>query len=116
MGVVWLAGDRPIGRRVAVKELRLPDGIDPQERHVYEQRVLREARTAGRLSDPAIVTVFDVVQEQGPTFIVMELIEAPTLADVVRQRGPLSEAFAARVAEQLVPPFDPPHTAPHAHP
>jgi serine/threonine protein kinase len=115
MGVVWLAEDRTIGRRVAVKELRLPDGIDPQERHVYEQRVLREARTAGRLSDPAIVTVFDVVQEQGTTFIVMELIEAPTLADVVRQRGPLSEAFAARVAEQLVSALDTAHRAGIVH-
>jgi serine/threonine protein kinase len=115
MGVVWLAEDRTIGRRVAIKELRLPDGIDPQERHVYEQRVLREARTAGRLSDPAIVTVFDVVQEHGTTFIVMELIEAPTLADIVRQRGPLSEAFAARVADQLVSALDTAHRAGIVH-
>jgi tRNA A-37 threonylcarbamoyl transferase component Bud32 len=115
MGVVWLGEDRTIGRRVAIKELRLPDGIDPRERHIYEQRVLREARTAGRLSDPGIVTVFDVVQEQGTTFIVMELIEAPTLADIVRQRGPLSEPFAARVADQLVSALDTAHQAGIVH-
>jgi eukaryotic-like serine/threonine-protein kinase len=115
MGVVWLAEDRTIGRRVAIKELHLPDGIAPQERAIYEERVLREARTAGRLSDPAIVTVFDVVQESGNTFIVMELIEAPTLADVVRQRGPLSEAFAARVAEQMVSALDTAHRAGIVH-
>ncbi|TCO56714.1 serine/threonine-protein kinase [Actinocrispum wychmicini] len=115
MGVVWLAEDRTIGRRVAIKELHLPDGIAPQERYVYEERVLREARTAGRLSDPAIVTVFDVVQESGNTFIVMELIEAPTLADIVRQRGPVSEAFTARVAEQLVSALDTAHRAGIVH-
>jgi serine/threonine protein kinase len=115
MGVVWLAEDRTIGRRVAIKELHLPDGIDPQERAVWEERVLREARTAGRLSDPAIVTVFDVVQETGNTFIVMELIEAPTLADIIRQRGPLSEAFTARVADQLVSALDTAHRAGIVH-
>jgi hypothetical protein len=115
MGVVWLAEDRTIGRRVAIKELHLPDGIDPQERHIYEERVLREARTAGRLSDPAVVTVFDVVQETGNTFIVMELIEAPTLADVVRQSGPLPEQYTARIAEQLVSALDTAHRAGIVH-
>jgi eukaryotic-like serine/threonine-protein kinase len=111
MGVVWLAEDRTIGRRVAIKELHLPDGIDPQEQHIFEERVLREARTAGRLNDPAIVTVYDVVQEQGGTFIVMELIEAPTLTEIVRQNGALSEEFTARIATQLVSALDAAHRA-----
>jgi hypothetical protein len=115
MGVVWLAEDRTIGRRVAIKELRLPDGIEQHERHIFEERVLREARTAGRLNDPAVVTVFDVVQEAGTTFIVMELIDAPTLSDVVRQGGPLSEAFTARIAEQLVSALDTAHRAGIVH-
>jgi serine/threonine protein kinase len=46
MGVVWLAEDRKIGRRVAIKELHLPGGIAPPERQVFEERVLREARTS----------------------------------------------------------------------
>jgi eukaryotic-like serine/threonine-protein kinase len=111
MGVVWLAEDRTIGRRVAIKELHLPDGIDPQERHIFEERVLREARTAGRLNDPAIVTVYDVVQEHGNTFIVMELIEAPTLTEIVRQNGALTEEFTARIATQLVSALDAAHRA-----
>jgi serine/threonine protein kinase len=115
MGVVWLAEDRTIGRRVAIKELHLPDGIDPQERYIFEERVLREARTAGRLSDPAVVTVFDVVQEQGNTFIVMELIEAPTLADIVRQNGPVTEEYTARIAAQLVSALDTAHRAGIVH-
>ncbi len=115
MGVVWLAEDRTIGRRVAIKELHLPDGIEPQERHIFEERVLREARTAGRLNDPGIVTVFDVLQEHGNTFIVMELIEAPTLADIVKQSGPLSEDHTARVAAQLVSALDTAHRAGIVH-
>jgi serine/threonine protein kinase len=111
MGVVWLAEDRTIGRRVAIKELHLPDGIDQQERHIFEERVLREARTAGRLNDPAIVTVYDVVQEHGNTFIVMELIEAPTLTEIVRSNGALSEEFTARIATQLVSALDAAHRA-----
>lgn len=99
MGVVWLAEDSTIGRRVAIKELLLPAGIAPDERHVFEERVLREARTAGRLNDPGIVTVHDVLQEGGNTFIVMEVIEAPNLADVIKQHGPMPPDQVLRVAD-----------------
>jgi eukaryotic-like serine/threonine-protein kinase len=115
MGVVWLAEDSTIGRRVAIKELRLPHGIAPHERQVFEQRVLREARTAGRLNDPGIVTVYDVVQEQGGTFIVMELVEYPDLADVVRQHGALSTSFVAKIAEQLLSALEAAHAAGVVH-
>src|SRR5689334_18971670 len=100
MGIVWLAEDRTIGRRVAIKELHLPDGVPPAERSVYEERVLREARTAGRLNDPAVVTVYDVLQDSGNTCIVMELIQAPTLADLVRRSGPLPQDAVAALAGQ----------------
>src|SRR6185312_12532835 len=88
MGIVWRAEDRVIGRPVAVKEMRLSEGVTPAERAEFEQRILREARTAGRLNDPAVVTVFDVVHDNGSVFIVMELVEAPTLSQVVRASGP----------------------------
>nr|WP_225953912.1 serine/threonine-protein kinase [Kibdelosporangium phytohabitans] len=115
MGVVWLAEDLTIGRRVAVKELHLPQGIAPQERQVFEERVLREARTAGRLSDPGIVTVHDVVREHGNTFIVMELIEAPNLAEVVERHGPLPVDQVLRVAEQVLPALETAHAAGIVH-
>jgi eukaryotic-like serine/threonine-protein kinase len=115
MGVVWLGEDSTIGRRVAIKELRLPDGIAPHERQVFEERVLREARTAGRLNDPGIVTVYDVVQERGGMFIVMELVEYPDLADVVRQHGALSTSFVAKIAEQLLSALEAAHAAGVVH-
>jgi serine/threonine protein kinase len=115
MGVVWLAEDKTIGRQVAIKELLLPAGIAPQERHVFEERVLREARTAGRLSDPGIVTVHDVVQEDGATFIVMELIEAPNLSEVIRQHGAMPPDRVLKVAEQVLLALQTAHAAGIVH-
>ncbi|XVV02217.1 serine/threonine-protein kinase [Actinosynnema sp. CA-248983] len=97
MGVVWLAEDRVIGRRVALKELRTTSRTELD-------RVLREARTAGRLNSPAVVTVHDVLSEHGTTYIVMELVEAPTLSDLMRT-GPLPgdrvEAIGLEVLKAL---------------
>ncbi|MFI7676667.1 serine/threonine-protein kinase [Actinophytocola sp. NPDC049390] len=115
MGIVWLAEDRTIGRRVAIKELHLPAGVPTEERQVLEQRVLREARAAGRLNDPSVVTVFDVLQEAGATFIVMELIQAPTLSDVVARQGPLPQEAVARIAEQLLSALEAAHAAGVVH-
>ncbi|MGX7825012.1 serine/threonine-protein kinase [Actinokineospora sp. 24-640] len=115
MGVVWLAEDTTIGRHVAIKELHLPEGVPAAERLVFEERVLREARTAGRLNDPAVVTVYDVVQESGATYIVMELIQSPTLADVVRDRGPLPQSAVAHLAEQLLSALEAAHRAGVVH-
>ena len=98
-GVVWRAHDQVIGRQVAIKELRLPDGA---EDGVFTERVLREVRTAGRLNDPAIVTVFDVVAADGATFIVMELVEAPTLGELVRRYGALAPEQVASIGQQIL--------------
>jgi eukaryotic-like serine/threonine-protein kinase len=102
MGVVWRAEDRMMGRHVAVKELHLPDGLGPDDRRLFRERLLREARTAGRLNDPSIVTVYDVVSDGGVDHIVMELVEAPTLADVVARNGPLGENAVIEVARRLL--------------
>jgi hypothetical protein len=115
MGIVWLAEDRTIGRRVAIKELHLPAGVPTEERRVLEERVLREARAAGRLNDPSVVTVFDVLQEAGATYIVMELIQAPTLSDIVARQGPLPHEAVARIAEQLLSALEAAHAAGVVH-
>jgi serine/threonine protein kinase len=115
MGVVWRAEDRVIGRQVAVKELHLADGLPAEQRNQFRERLLREARTAGRLSDPGIVTVYDVVTDNGVDHIVMELIEARTLADVVAAQGPLDERTAIPVAQQLLSALRAAHDAGIAH-
>ncbi|MFC7649680.1 hypothetical protein ACFQX6_62020 [Streptosporangium lutulentum] len=65
MGMVWHAHDVLLDRDVAVKELILPYGMDHAGKQVAHQRMLREARSAARLSHPGIVTVHDVVEEDG---------------------------------------------------
>jgi serine/threonine protein kinase len=101
MGVVWRAQDTLLGREVAIKEVRLPPTIPDSERSSMRARVLREARAAARLNHPGVVTLYDVINEQGHAFIVMELINAPTLAQVVAQQGPLEPRRVARIGAQV---------------
>ncbi|RZS34746.1 protein kinase-like protein [Herbihabitans rhizosphaerae] len=115
MGIVWLAEDRTIGRRVAIKELHVPPGVPPAERGVFEERVLREARTAGRLNDPAVVTVYDVLRTDGGMFIVMELVEAPTLDDEIKVEGPLPPSQVAAIGEQVLSALEAAHAAGVVH-
>jgi tRNA A-37 threonylcarbamoyl transferase component Bud32 len=102
MGTVWRATDTLLQRPVAVKEVQLPVAVPEEEREVTRSRVLREARAAARISHPGAVTVFDVVEEEGRPYIVMELVEAPTLEEVVRSDGPLDEARAATIGLEIL--------------
>ena len=96
MGTVWAADDTLLKRRVAVKQVKLPPSIPVTERDAIKARATREARAAAQLSHPNVVTIFDVVEDDG-TYIVMELVEAPTLAETVRAEGPLGFRDAARI-------------------
>ncbi|NUT91840.1 MAG: protein kinase, partial [Saccharothrix sp.] len=115
MGAVWLGQDAVLGRDVAVKELVLPGGVPAAERAVYRERVLREARIAGRLADPSVVTVYDLVTEDDQTYIVMELITAPTLDELVDLDGPLDVRAAATLAGQLLSALEAAHDAGVVH-
>src|SRR5436190_22661715 len=85
MGVVWRAQDAVLGREVAIKEVVLPPTMAETERAPAQARVLRGARAAARLNHRGAVTLYDVVRDGGGTFIVMELVEAPTLAELVAE-------------------------------
>ncbi|MFC5055339.1 serine/threonine-protein kinase [Saccharothrix xinjiangensis] len=115
MGVVWLGRDTVLGRDVAVKELVVPGGVPAAERAVYQERVLREARISSRLADPAVVTVHDLIKEDDQTYIVMELIKAPTLAELVERSGPLDARAAATLAAQLLSALEVAHEAGVVH-
>jgi eukaryotic-like serine/threonine-protein kinase len=101
MGVVWRAQDAVLGREVAVKEVVFPAAMAEAERRSARARVMREARAAARLNHPAAVTLYDVVADQGVTFIVMELVDAPTLAELVREQGPLPPERVAELGGQV---------------
>ncbi|MFE9005040.1 serine/threonine-protein kinase [Streptomyces sp. NPDC007875] len=97
MGTVWRASDQTLGRTVAVKELRFPSSVEEDEKRRLITRTLREAKAIARIRSNGAVTVYDVVDEDDRPWIVMELIEGRSLADVVRDDGPLTPRRAAEV-------------------
>jgi len=102
MGVVWLAGDELLRRDVAVKEILFPPQLGALERETLRQRGLWEAQTAARLNHPNIVRVYDVVEDGGRPWMVMQLVWYRSLADAVRDDGPLSPGRAAQVGLQVL--------------
>jgi eukaryotic-like serine/threonine-protein kinase len=115
MGVVWHAHDTVLGRAVAVKEVALPPTLPAAERRAAEARVMRGARAAARLNHPGAVTVYDVVHDQGHTFVVMELVQAPTLAGLVQAEGPLPPARVAEIGGKLAGVLEAAHRAGIVH-
>jgi|SRR5215204_2185100 len=97
MGVVWAGRDELLGRDVAIKEVVPPLDLPIGDREMLRRRTLREARAAARISSPAAVTVYDVVEEDGRPWIVMERLTTRSLADVLQEEGPLSARRAAEV-------------------
>lgn len=97
MGTVWRAEDETLGRTVAVKELRFPSNIDEEEKRRLITRTLREAKAIARIRNNSAVTVFDVVDEDDRPWIVMELVEGKSLAEVIREDGLLEPKRAAEV-------------------
>lgn len=102
MGTVFAAHDELLGRDVAVKEVVLPFGLTDEERETQYKRTFREARTAARLGHPGVVTVYDVVEEDGRPWIVMELIQTRNLDQVIKQDGPLHWGRAASIGRQML--------------
>ncbi len=93
--IVYEATDVTLGRRIAIKELNLVPGLTGQARRDRVERFNREARAAGRLDHPNIVSVFDFGEENGRYFIAMEYLEGQSLRDAMQVRGsyPLREAI-----------------------
>ena len=83
MGVVYRAHDPQIDREVALKTIRLASHADPSEIEGMRDRLVREARLAGRLSHPGIVTIFDAGEQDGLAYVAMELVEGRSLADIL---------------------------------
>ncbi|BBA99606.1 putative serine/threonine protein kinase [Actinacidiphila reveromycinica] len=102
MGTVWRAVDETLGRNVAVKELRFPGNVDEDEKRRLVTRTLREAKATARIRSTGAITVFDVVKEDDRPWIVMELVEGRSLADAIREDGPLSPRRAAEIGLVLL--------------
>src|SRR3954463_10782084 len=111
MGSVWAAHDEILGRDVAIKEVVPPPDLTAEQRTMIRERTLREARAAARIAHPSAVTVYDVVEEDGRPYIVMQLLAPHTLADVLAHDGPLPPERVARIGLDLVDALDAAHRA-----
>jgi hypothetical protein len=111
MGVVWRARDMLLDRDVAVKEVQMADTLTAEERANAYQRTLREAKTAARLSHPGVVSVYDVADDGGRPWIVMELVNARSLDQVLAADGPLSPRQTAEIGRQLLAALSVAHAA-----
>ncbi len=105
MGVVYLGKDPKIGREVAIKTMALSQEFEPEELAEVKERFFREAETAGRLSHPNIVTIYDTGEEHDFCYIAMELLKGGDLAPFVKPGKllPMDKvvSIAARVADAL---------------
>ncbi|MCL4523212.1 MAG: serine/threonine-protein kinase, partial [Acidobacteria bacterium] len=82
MGTVFLGKDPKINRQVAIKTLRFDDeDLDPEDKKALRERFFREAESAGRLTHPNIVNIFDAGEDQDINFIAMELLDGYDLKE-----------------------------------
>jgi hypothetical protein len=97
VAIVWRAFDEHLARPVAVKLLHPHHAGDP----TVVERFQREARAAAGLSHPNVVRIYDVGRDDGIVWLVMELVEGPSLRDVLAAREPLDASVVAAVGEQV---------------
>jgi CHASE2 domain-containing sensor protein/tRNA A-37 threonylcarbamoyl transferase component Bud32 len=86
MGDVYLVHDTVIDRRAALKTMRLDADLDPKQAIEVRQRFYREGKTAGSLAHPNIVTIYDVAEDLGMSYIVMEYVEGATLTQWMKKQ------------------------------
>jgi len=106
MGVVYHATDPAIGRSVAIKTIRILDINDTQQRARLRDRLFREARSAGVLSHPNIVTIYDMDEVDGLAYIAMAYVNGPTLEKILGSQAPLSGANMLRILRQTASGLD----------
>ncbi|WP_248869118.1 serine/threonine-protein kinase [Streptomyces halobius] len=102
MGVVCRAVDEVLGREVALKVLRAYTDASAPELADLRTRMQREARAAARIRHSGVITVHDVIDEDGRPVIVMELVDGPSLDDAIAQGGALEPREIARIGARVM--------------
>ena len=105
-GVVYRAQDPAIGRIIAIKTIRLTDISDEAERERLRERLFREAQSAGILSHPNIVTIYDIAEENGLAYIFMECVDGPSLEKVMNNQQPLDQKMIYSILGQTATALD----------
>ncbi len=99
-GIVYRAQDPAIGRVIAIKTIRLSDFTDNAERDRLRERLFREAQSAGILSHPNIVTIYDIAEEGGLAYIFMEFVDGPPLEKILNSHESLNKDVALSIFRQ----------------
>ncbi|MBN6036563.1 serine/threonine-protein kinase [Amycolatopsis sp. 195334CR] len=115
MGTVWAAYDEFLHRPVAVKEVRLPPGVQVTQADELRERTLREARAIAVLSHPNVIILHDVARENGEPFVVMELLPSHSLATLMRDHGAFTTEQAAAIADAVAAALEAAHAAGITH-
>jgi len=110
MGVVYHAIDPNIGRPVAIKTIQLGAVRNSEEQTRLRERLFREARSAGILSHPGIVTIYDVEQQGDLAYIAMEYVDGPTLDHLLSQGAPLDPGRMFTILGQTASALDYAHS------
>lgn len=110
MGVVYKAKDPLIGRTVAIKVVALSPLFGEEERNEFRERFFREARAAGNLHHPSIVTIYDVGEWEGIPYMAQEYVEGPSLSRLLKERGRLTPEEVVSILKQLADALDYAHT------
>ncbi|MFQ3611716.1 MAG: protein kinase, partial [Fimbriimonadales bacterium] len=100
--IVYEARDTRINRIVAIKELNMPAGATDAVRQDRVARFQREARAAGSLTHPNIVTIFEAEEDNGRYFIVMEYLEGETLRQRIDREGTIPPEEACQITMQIL--------------
>jgi serine/threonine protein kinase len=106
MGVVFRALDPSIGREVAIKIIRLDEVPNAEQRAKQRERLFREARSAGILSHPGIVTIYDMAEEGDMAYIAMEFVAGSTLEQILSLKEPLEPARLFDTLRQMAAALD----------
>ena len=114
MGTVWRAHDQLLDRPVAAKELHILTHGDDEHR-VRMRRAVREARAVARVPHPHVVGVHDLVESEDRLWIVMELVEGPSLAHRIAETGPLTPQHTAALGLQMLDALEAVHAAGTLH-
>jgi len=101
MGTVWRARDTMLDRDVAVKELSVRH-LAEEDLRIVKSRMQQEARAAARIKHPGVITIHDVLEQDGRPWIVMELVDGRSLAELVDQEGPLAPRDAAGIGVKVL--------------
>lgn len=106
MGTVYRGLDPVIGRPVAIKVIRLVGYNDPDEQHWMRGRLFREARAAGRLCHPGIVTIYQVGEDEDVAYIAMEFVDGPTLKNLIENRQEQDKGTLCRILVEAAAALD----------